>query len=310
MTALPVIPPATVRNIFAALEAGQDRSRRTYLGASVLGDECERKLWDSFRWLFPAEIFDGQKLSIFETGHRWEARLVEMVRAAGIDLHDVDPATGEQFAVRFAGGHGGGHLDGEATNVPEAPKTVHVVEFKTHKDKSFKELLKKGVRESKPTHHAQMMTYMGLRGRTRALYLAVNKNDDTLYAERIEFDPLEFARLLTRAERIVTSDRRPRCTCPTYFLKAGYGCAANDGLFPGRSCRTCIHATAHLDGDARWSCSRHLRDLSIDEQRAGCPQHLFNPTTIPGEQVDVDEAGERVTYLLASGDRWVDGGRV
>ncbi len=310
MAELPQTVPPTVAKLFAHLEQTQDTSRRTYLGASVLGDECERRLWDNFRWLFPAEIFDGQKLSIFETGHRWEARLVEMMKAAGFDLHDVDPETGDQFAVRFAGGHGGGHLDGEATNVPEAPKTVHVVEFKTHKDKSFKDLLKKAVRESKPTHHAQMQTYMGLRHRTRALYLAVNKNDDTLYAERVDFDPVEFARLMLKAERIVTSDRRPACSCPVYFLKAGYGCAPNDGLMPARSCRSCLHVTFHLDGDARVSCSRHNRDLCLDEQRVGCPQHLFNPTTIPGEQVDVDHENERVTYRLATGDVWVDSGGV
>lgn len=310
MPELPQTVPPTVAKLFAHLERTQDTSRRAYLGASVLGDECERRLWDNFRWLFPAEIFSGQKLSIFETGHRWEARLVEMMKAAGFDLHDVDPETGEQFAVRFAGGHGGGHLDGEALNVPEAPKTVHVVEFKTHKDKSFKDLLKKGVAGSKPTHHAQMQTYMGLRGRTRALYLAVNKNDDSLYCERVDFDALEFARLMIRAERIVTSDRRPACSCPVYFLKAGYGCAPNDGLMPARSCRSCLHATAHLDGDARWSCSRHARDLSLDEQRAGCPQHLFLPDTIPGEQTDVDYENERVTYRLATGDVWVDCGGV
>lgn len=310
MTALPVTTPPTVAAIFRNLEETQDRSRRTYLGASVLGDDCERKLFDNFRWLFPAEVFDGQKLSIFETGHRWEARLVEMVKAAGIDLHDVDPETGEQFAVRFAGGHGGGHLDGEATKVPEAPVAVHVVEFKTHKDKSFKDLMKKGVRESKPTHFAQMQTYMGLRSRTRALYLAVNKNDDSLYVERVEFDLVAFTKLMAKAERIVTTDRRPECSCPPYFLKAGYGCAAQPDIMPARNCRTCLHATAHLDGDARWSCSRWTKDLCVDEQRAGCASHLFNPSLVPGEQIDVDEANERVTYRLASGDVWIDGGRV
>lgn len=308
MTALPQTTPPTVAAIFRHLEETQDRSRRTYIGASVLGDDCERRLWDNFRWLFPAEVFDGQKLSIFETGHRWEARLVEMLRDAGIAIHDRDPDTNEQFAVRFAGGHGGGHLDGEATAVPEAPKVVHVVEFKTHKEKSFKDLLAKGVRVSKPTHHAQMQVYMGLRGRTRALYIAVNKNDDSLYAERIEFDPVEFARLMAKAERLVTSDRRPPCTCPPYFLKAGYGCAPNEGVMPARNCRTCIHSTAHLDGDARWSCARHLRDLTLDEQRAGCANHLFNPTLVPGEQTDVDEAGEWVLYRLPDGSVWKDGG--
>lgn len=318
MTALPVTVPPTVAAIFRNLERGQDTSRRTYLGASVLGDECERKLFDSFRWLFPAEIFTGQKLSIFQTGHEWEARLVRMVQAAGIDLHDTDPETGEQFAVRFAGGHGGGHLDGEATKVPEAPVTVHVVEFKSHNDKSFKALLKAandpnldgGVKHAKPTHYAQMQVYMGLRSRTRALYLSVNKNDDSLYAERVDFDLVAFTKLMAKAERIVTTDRRPECSCPSYFLKAGYGCAAQPDVMPARNCRTCLHATAHLDGDARWSCARWSKDLTLDEQRAGCANQLFNPSLVPGEQIDVDEAGERVTYRLHTGDTWIDCGAV
>lgn len=77
---------------------------------------------------------------------------------------------------------------------------------------------------------------------------------------------------------------------------------------PGRNCRTCLHATAHLDGDARWSCARWGRDLTLDEQRAGCERHLFNPTLIPGEQVDADEGGEWVRYELATGEVWVDRG--
>jgi hypothetical protein len=115
---------------------------------------------------------------------------------------------------------------------------------------------------------------------------------------------------MVKAERLVTSDRRPACSCPVYFLKAGYGCAPNDGLMPARSCRSCIHSTAHLDGDARWSCSRWNRDLTLDEQKAGCPQHLFLPDAVPGEQTDVDSENERVTYRLASGDVWVDCGGV
>jgi hypothetical protein len=35
-----------------------------------------------------------------------------------------------------------GKLDGRALEIPEAPKTLHVVETKSHKEKSFKELVK------------------------------------------------------------------------------------------------------------------------------------------------------------------------
>ena len=308
MTALPVTIPATARAIFAALESKQRRDMHPRLAASGLGG-CERMQWDKFRWLFPAEIFDAQKLSIFETGEHWETRLVQRLRDAGMIVDDVDPATGEQWRIVFAGGHASGRTDGKVMGVPEAPKTMHVFEAKSMNDRAFKALLKAGrLQEGKPEHFAQVQTYLHCQGLTRALYLAVNKNTDELYCERVEYDAVFALGLMTKAERIVTSDRRPECSCPVYFLKAGYGCAPNDGLMPARTCRSCMHSTAALDGDARWVCERHKRDLTLDEQRVGCPQHLFNPTAVPGEQVDADEAGERVTYRLATGDVWVDCG--
>ena len=308
MPELPVTTPPTARLIYAALEAKQRRDLHPRLSASKL-DDCERAQWDAFRWAFPPEEFDGQKPSIFETGEVWEQRLGQRLLDAGVDFRPVDPATGEQFRVVFAGGHASGRTDGEALDLPEAPKTMHVVEFKSHNDKSFKDLLRKKVREAKPLHHAQMQVYMGQRGNARALYVAVNKNDDAVYVERVEFDPLEYARLMTRAERIVSADRRPACSCAPYLIKAGYGCAKTEGAMPSRSCRTCLHVSAHLDGDARWSCARWGRDLTEDEQRAGCERHLFNPDLIPGEQVDADEGGEWVRYELRTGEAWVDGGR-
>lgn len=310
MTALPEITPRTAQAMFAALEAKQRRDLHPRLAASGLGS-CEKMQWDKFRWLFPPEIFTGQKLSIFETGEVWEARLVQRLRDAGMIVDDLDPETGEQWRIVFAGGHASGRTDGKVMGVPEAPKTRHVFEAKSMNDRAFKALLKAGsVREGKPEHYAQFTAYMHVQGLTRTLYVSVNKNTDEMYVERVEYDPVFALRLMAKAERIVTTDRRPGCSCPSYFLKAGYGCAAQPDIMPARNCRTCLHSTAHLDGDARWSCARWSKDLTIDEQRVGCANHLFNPSLVPGEQTDVDEAGERVTYLLASGDTWIDGGRV
>ncbi len=307
MAELPPVESLTVRAIWGAVEAAQDRSERTYLGASVIGDDCERKLWLAFRWAYEPEWFDGRKLSIFQTGHLWEARLIELLRGAGIHVDDIDPETGEQFLVRFAGGHAGGHMDGKALGVPDAPKTWHVFEAKSHHDKSFQELKRLGVQKAKPQHYAQMQVYMHLDGETRALYVAVNKNTDEIYVERVAYDVATALHLVAKAERIITAPTPPACGCPPYFLKAGYGCAKLEGLFPRRNCRSCLHSTPRLDGDARWTCERWDRDLSADDQRAGCPRHLFIPQLVPGEQIDCDPAAERVVYLMRDGRRWVDG---
>jgi hypothetical protein len=312
---LPEIVPLTTAAIWSGWEREQDRSRRTYVGASVLGDECERKLWYSFRWAHEPEVFDGRKLRLFNTGHVEEDRLIADLRRAGIDVLDRDPQTGGQLAVTFAWGHGGGHMDGVAYGVPEAPKTDHVLEAKTHNHKSFTALKRLGVAGHKPVHMAQMQVYMHLHGTTRALYLAVNKNDDEIYTERVEYDPALSLSLMVKAERIIASPVPPTKAHEDPESKMAWGCQfcpalslCHLGAMPLRSCRTCLHATPEQDGDGRWSCDRHKRDLSREDQEAGCPNHLFIPALIPGEQDDADEAGEWVSYRMADGSVWRDGG--
>jgi hypothetical protein len=71
------------------------------------------------------------------------ARLVADLRAAGVQVLDKDPETGRQWSVSAVRGHFGGSMDATAIGVLEAPKTWHLVEFKTHGNKSFGELKKK-----------------------------------------------------------------------------------------------------------------------------------------------------------------------
>ena len=114
--------------------------------------------------------------------------MVLNLRRTGATVLEVDPETGRQFRVQAHGGHFGGSLDGLAINLLEAPKAWHVLEFKTHSNKSFGDLVAKKVRESKPQHFAQMQIYMHLTGITRAFYVAVCKDTDALHIERIEAD--------------------------------------------------------------------------------------------------------------------------
>jgi hypothetical protein len=314
MADLPEIQSPTELAIWRGLEEAQERDQRTYLGASVLGDECWRKLWYGFRWATPPEEFDGRKLSIFGTGHVWEARLVEYLRGGGIEIDDLDPESGEQFMISFAGGHAGGHTDGKARGVPEAPKTDHILECKSHNQKSFLELRRKKVKEAKPSHYAQMQTYMHHQGLTRALYVSVNKNDDALYIERVDYDAAAALALVNKAETIVFADSAPPKLHDDPAAKMAWQCGfcqmrgvCHEGAFAPRNCRTCIHATAEPDGEARWSCARHLKDLTREEQRAGCPNHLYTPSLVAGEQIDADEAGEWVEYRMADGSHWRDG---
>jgi hypothetical protein len=293
-------------------------ARPTYenntLSFGQLGNDCDRQLWYGFRWANPPEAFSGRMRRLFETGNIAERAIVADLQAAGIKVSPIDPATGRQWAVLLYGGHIKGYADGKATNVPTAPVVEHLLEIKTHNDKSFKDLKKNGVAKAKPAHAVQMQALMHGLGLTRALYVAKNKNDDELYAERLHFDATHAISIVARAERIVNADDPPPKLHDDPESKAAFQCkfcparsVCHERAMPRQNCRTCMHSTARPEGG--WHCRRWDKSLTPDEQRAGCVKHLFLPGLVPGEQIDADETAETVTYRMADGSEWIDGGR-
>ena len=307
MVKLPPATTPTVDAIFAAYEEARGDGFREHLGASLIGKTCERALWYDFRWVTWSR-HEGRILRLFETGQREEERLVRNLRATGATVLEVDPATGRQFRVQFHGGHFGGSLDGIAIGLLEAPKTWHVLEFKTHSAKSFAQLAAKGVVASKPQHAAQMQIYMHLMGLTRAFYLAVCKDTDALYAERVEADPAEAGRLLAKASRIIDAARPPSRLSedPAWFecRMCDHQSVCHDGHRAAVNCRTCLHSTAVEGG---WHCARHDRMLGSSEQRLGCDKHLFIPDLVAGEVVDAGE--DFVAYRMKDGSEWINDAR-
>lgn len=309
MVALPDITSPTLDAIEAAVVAAEALNpRRGYIGASSIGNPCERHLFYQFRMAHEPEQFTGRMLRLFDTGHAEEVRMIAWLRMAGVDVQDVDPETGEQWEVEALDGHFKGHLDGILTGLLEAPKTAHLLECKTHNAKSFAQLKKHGVAVAKPEHVAQMQVYMHLKSLTRAAYLAKNKDTDELYLERIHYDQAHALQLLAKAERIRDANDAPERigTADSFACKF---CASHalchEGAPALRNCRTCMHSA--WDKEGCWHCLRHDRELTVEDQHAGCPNHLYLPSLVNGEQIDADETAETVTYRMADGCEWVDG---
>ena len=282
MAELPEPQNSTRTAIFRHYETSADRQGRPHLGASEIGHECDRYLWLSFRWAKPAD-FDGRMLRLFDTGNHQEPRLIADLRAIGVKVSDRD-ADGKQWRFDAVGGHFGGSMDAAVLGLPEAPKTWSVAEFKTANAKSFAVMTKKGVKEAQPKHWQQMQLYMGWSGMKRAIYIVVNKDNDDIYTERIEFDKDAFNQAIQRAERIITSpepavtlaDDATNFTCKfCRFKEQCYGTEA-----PAVSCRTCAHSTPETDGEARWSCAQGKPDMDVSAQRAGCGEHRHIPTLL------------------------------
>jgi len=310
MAPLPKPQSSTVRAIYQAYEqANKPRDGRS-ISVSTLADECARKLFYDFRWTTPHEEITGRQLRLFETGNLEEDRWIENLRAIGCEVVCRDES-GKQIMVEACDGHVRGYLDSEIEGLPEAPRTIHVGEMKSHNLKSFTDLKKRGVRLSKPHHFGQIQTYMHQRGRSRGIYLAVCKDNDELYAERLELDLPYVTRLLARAEHIIKANEPPPKLHEDPNAKMAFACGwckhrqvCHDGDMPRRNCRTCLYSTPEAGG--QWSCGKWHKPLSYDEQQAGCNSHLYLPSLVPGTQIDCDEEAGTVTYLV-NGKTWVDG---
>lgn len=323
MVQLPEPKNRTAAAIFARHERDADDWRRPHLGASIIGSECMRHLWYSFRWASNPN-FEGRILRLFERGKREEDWIVDGLRKIGmrvettfqpiIDEHTTDKDrfyAGKQYRFKAIGGHFGGSIDGGVLGVLEAPKTWHLLEIKTKKVKLFKVLCKDGVAKAEPKHHAQIQSYMhGLKFK-RALYICVCKDDDRIYTERIHYDRKQAEAILNVAETVIKSpepltkisedpawweckfcDHRPICHLEqTQFLE--------------RNCRTCLSSTP-IRTDGTWTCAHHQTILDEDAQRAGCESHLLIPTLLPWPVQDVNEEKRQIIYAKPDGSRIID----
>jgi len=205
---------------------------------------------------------------LFGRGHREEPEIVKELEKVGLEFW------GDQTEMIGFAGHAKGHCDGMCKGVLEAPKTVHLAEFKTMNDKSFKQTKKEGVKLSKPTYYAQMQRYMHGLKLTRALFVAVNKNDDSWYIERVEYDATFAEALLGKEADIILAEIPPtKPFHPSYyeckFCSARGICHGGEEIH--KTCRTCVHIDIKNEG--KWGCLYHKKDLTTEEQRHGCDDY-------------------------------------
>ncbi len=318
MTKIPEPDNSIANSIYSALEAKQSRPR-PHLGASLLGHPCDRWLWLSFRWAV-VEKFEGRVLRLFRRGQLEEEQIVKDLRATGIDIRGT---TTNQSRVDF-GGHVSGSMDGVIfSGVPEAPNTKHLAEFKTASDKKFKEFAKDGLEKANYQYFIQCQVYMHGAGLTRALFLVVNKNDDSVYTERVRYNEAVATKYIKRGHRITSSDRLPEplSADPTWwqcrFCVGHKFCHEGAGVKED-NCRTCAHVTFKDDSVY---CERHQGEVPTKYQYDGCRSHVIHPELIPqswkhkrgygnwsaiyevdGKEIVVGEEGFRYSEILANLD--------
>lgn len=287
----------TVEAIYKKYEENKGDPFRNHLGASLIGRQCERQLWYSFRWCTKPK-FNGRMLRLFQTGFREESRLIKDLRDCGITVYDRDPDSGKQIHYTSFGGHFAGSLDGVSQGFEEAPVSWHVLEVKTTNTKSFKVLQSSGVKIAKPEHFYQMQTYMGWAGLERAYYFAVCKETDEIYGERVYFDKDIFDQIEDKANRIVFADSPlSKTTLNTDSFECRY-CdhkeICHNGRLPEVNCRTCSYSDPIYEG--KWKCCKCNLEIEPIQQRKALPCHIFIPGLVPLQQIDADPDAGTITY--------------
>jgi hypothetical protein len=317
------LPPSVVDPVADAIFAHykakySTEPQRPYLGASAIGKPCLRQHWYSFRWSKPAE-FSGRLYRVFQSGHLQEPRIHNDLLSIGCVVYDTDPVTGKQwtFTEPTSGGHFQGNADGIVLGLPQAPKSPHILEIKTASDKMYKEMQKLGVKKAKPEHYAQMQMYMKWSidlfdddGCHRSIYIVVNKDNDDIYTERVEFDKTEAQSIIDKALAVITATEPPVGISqdPTWFecKFCDYHAICHGTDVPTPTCRSCAYSTPEMDGKARWSCGKFEKDLPVLLQREGCSSHRYIPILLAKFAQPVDAVNDVVTYDM-NGQQFVNG---
>jgi hypothetical protein len=131
-----------------------------------------------------------------------------------------------------------------------------------------------------------MQTYMHGLGIDRALYVAVCKDDDRIYTERVRYDREVAERAIARGQRLALADEMPPplSTDPTWYeckwCPSHKVCHEGLGVTAPQSCRTCAHSTAMPD--STWRCERHNADgIPLGFQRTGCDDYELHDHLLP-----------------------------
>lgn len=93
------------------------REQRTYLGASLVGDPCQRRIVYTLTGCEPDSPESAEQLRTFAMGHQLESLLANELRRAGFCLQTEDD-NGQPLGFSTQEGKIQGHIDGQILKGP------------------------------------------------------------------------------------------------------------------------------------------------------------------------------------------------
>jgi hypothetical protein len=290
-----------------------EQGPREYLGASVIGKPCLRQVWYIYRWVKTVK-HGGRVLRLLERGNLEEQRLARWLRAAGYEVREYagrlvrNTDTGDyavcwwddgipgagyedvsgcphhavlamrqgvrlpQWGFIALDGNYRGHADGLVRG--GQLKGWGLLEFKTHNEKSFENLKKRGVLSSKPEHYTQAQVYMFELQKPWCLYVAVCKNTDEIHTEIIPRRLEIGQRYREIAQQLIEANEAPPriSSDPSWWecKFCDFRAICHKGESPQKNCRSCAFSRSRPRGV--WYCEQHKGDIPQDFVTVGCQQ--------------------------------------
>jgi hypothetical protein len=182
---------------------GRIEPPRLYLGASLVGDDCPRKV--QYEWWCRADI-PARIRRIFDRGHYFEAYIRERLIEAGF-VFDHDPGK-----LGFSVCHGDlqGHADGLIVKAPASVQleTPCLWEHKALNAKNFRAVERDGLAKAFPKYAAQVGLYQAYLDYTNpCLFTCIDANNCELLHFAVPFDAERAQYWSDRAAMIIVATR-------------------------------------------------------------------------------------------------------
>lgn len=247
---------------------------------------CKRQLYFDIRNYLPKKEYIYQKMNIFEMGSQLEKLITKRLTEYGFVLSHIIE---EQQEFNFFPGLKG-FADGIIENIENTflikyfPKNTRMLlEMKTSKDKNFKELQIKKLKNAKIQHFAQMQSYLYAMSSMEeykdieyGLYVCLDKDNSNFYFEIIKRD-LEFGKNnIDELKSIIYSSTIPHKTrifCNWCDYKNICDIVPNDKF---KICNKCNFCNRDIN-TGNIICEKDKQDCFniTSEERTSCPEFKY-----------------------------------
>ena len=195
------------------MEIANAKPSRNYLGASSIGEECDRKIWYGYH--DRKKIQDPRVHRIMDVGHWMESYALAMLKVSDYEVFHEE--NGSQFG--FTDEEVAGNADGVIT----LDGNPCLLEIKSANDKRFQEMVRDGVERSNPVYFTQMQVYMHYLELDQALYFVVNKNNCDIHMEIVKYEKIKATYAVNRGKEIIREEDVEQ-VARSYKSKAFFKC--------------------------------------------------------------------------------------